>query len=87
MPNIKSAKKRVKTILVKKEINNLFKSKMKNSIKAIDKACKAKDKETATASLNTTIKNIDRALNKGIIKKNAAARYKSRITKNVNSME
>jgi small subunit ribosomal protein S20 len=36
--------------------------------------------------LNPTISLIDKAVNKGIIHKNTAARYKSRLTKHVNSL-
>ena len=87
MPNIKSAKKRVKTISKKKEINNFFRTSMKTSIKNVEKFCIADDKKEAEKALLDVIKRIDKALAKGLIHKNTAARYKSRLTKKVNQMK
>ena len=85
MPNIKSAIKRVKGNTKKGAENNTFKSKMKNSIKAVLKACKEKNAEEAEKLYKIATKNIDKALKHNIIKKNAAARYKSNLAKHVNN--
>ena len=87
MPNIKSAKKRVLTNKRKENENIVVESKMKNSIKKLEKTVKAGNKEESKKELDITLKNIDKALNIGLIKKNNAARKKSRLTKSVNSME
>ena len=87
MPNIKSAKKRVLTNKRQCEENILVGSRMKNSIKKLEKAVKEGNKETSEKELNVTLKNIDKALNAGLIKKNNAARKKSRLTKTVNNMK
>jgi len=87
MPNIKSAKKRVKTSAKKQEMNTFVKSTMKNSIKKVEKVCKAGNKEEANGTLKVAIKAIDKAESKGIIHKNKAAREKSRLTKMKNNME
>ncbi len=87
MPNIKSAKKRVLTNARREEENVLVNSRMKNSIKKLEKTIKNGNKEESVKELNTTLKNIDKAYNVGLIKKNNAARKKSRLTKNVNSMK
>ena len=87
MPNIKSAKKRVLTSKRQCEENVLVDSRMKNSIKKLEKAVKGGNKEESEKALNTTLKNIDKALNAGLIKKNTAARRKSRLTKSVNAMK
>ena len=87
MPNIKSAKKRVLTNKRQCEENILVGSRMKNSIKKLEKAVKEGNKETSEKELNITLKNIDKALNAGLIKKNNAARKKSRLTKNVNNLK
>ena len=87
MPNIKSAKKRVLTSKRKEEENILVGSRMKNSIKKLEKSIKTGDKENSKKELDSTLKNIDKALNAGLIKKNNAARKKSRLTKSVNNME
>jgi small subunit ribosomal protein S20 len=87
MPNIKSAKKRVLTNKRQCEENILVNSRMKNSIKKLEKTIKDGNKEESEKELNVTLKNIDKALNAGLIKKNNAARKKSRLTKNVNNLK
>lgn len=87
MPNIKSAKKRVLTNKRQCGENVLVDSRMKNSIKKLERSVKAGDKKESEKELSTTLKNIDKALNAGLIKKNTAARRKSRLTKSVNSMK
>lgn len=87
MPNIKSAKKRVLTSRKKCEQNVLVDSRMKNSIKKLEKNVKNGNKEESIKVLNTTLKNIDKAQSAGLVHKNTAARKKSRLTKLVNGME
>ena len=87
MPNIKSAKKRVLTNARKEKENVTVESKLKNSIKKLEKTVKSGNKEESKKELDTTLKNIDKALNIGLIKKNNAARKKSRLTKSVNSIK
>ena len=87
MPNIKSAKKRVLTNKRQCGENILVASRMKNSIKKLEKTIKEGNKEESEKELNVTLKNIDKALNAGLIKKNNAARKKSRLTKSVNDLK
>ena len=84
MPNIKSAKKRVKVIATKTLQNQMIKSNLKTTIKNFDEACNSADKETLAAAYSNTIKTIDQAANKNIIKKNTASRWKSSVTKKYN---
>jgi small subunit ribosomal protein S20 len=77
MPNIKGVKKRVEISAKRKEANTTVKGAMKTAIKKVTKTATKTD-------LNDTNKKIDKALKKGIIKKNAAARKKSRIAKKIN---
>ena len=86
MPNIKSAKKRVLTNARKSEENVLVDSRMKNSIKKLEKTIKDGNKDEAFKLLNTTIKNIDKAQDINIIHANKAARLKSRLQKSVNNL-
>ena len=79
MPNIKSAKKRVNVIKRQTEENVPVKGSMRTAIK------KATKDTSNNALVNDAIKKIDTAVNKGILKKNAAARKKSRLMKKVNS--
>ncbi len=87
MPNIKSAKKRVITNAKKRDNNILTRSSMKTAIKKSERAIKSNDKEAADSSLKVALKRIDKALSKGLIKKNAAARQKSRLTKKTNNVK
>ena len=87
MPNIKSAKKRVLTNKRKNEENVLVESRMKNSIKKLEKTIKNGNIEECQELLNTTVKNIDKAQNSNIVKKNKAARLKSRLTKSINNIK
>ena len=87
MPNIKSAKKRVLTNSRKEEENILVESRMKNSIKKLEKTIKEGKVEESNNELTTTLKNIDKAQNINIIKKNKASRLKSRLTKSVNNLK
>ena len=77
MPNIKGVKKRVEISAKRKTANTEVKGAMKTAIKNIAKS-------PETANVNDTMKKIDKALKQGIIKKNTAARKKSRIMKKVN---
>ena len=87
MPNIKSAKKRVLTNQRKCEENVLVDSRMKNSIKKLEKTIKEGKKEESQELLKTTFKNIDKAQDINIVHPNKAARLKSRLSKSVNGME
>ena len=87
MANIKSAKKRIKTINKKKEVNNTFKSSMRTAIKKCEKAIKAKETKEIDALILDATKKIDKACSKGIIKKNTASRYKSNLVKSAKEMK
>ena len=78
MANIKSAKKRVLVNQKKADRNKSIKSAVKTSIKKVEAAVVAKDKEAAVAALaNAT---------KGVYHKNNAARKVSRLSKAVNTL-
>ncbi|MEI7765295.1 MAG: 30S ribosomal protein S20 [bacterium] len=80
MPIIKSAKKAVRGSLKKKAFNDRRKRVMKETIKKIEKVVKT-DKKEAEKMLSTVYQAIDKAAKKGVIKKNNAARKKSRLAK------
>ncbi|HCJ41815.1 30S ribosomal protein S20 [uncultured Ruminococcus sp.] len=80
MPNIKSAKKRVKVIEKKTLRNKAIKSDLKTALKKADAAVadNASDKEQV---VRAAIKKVDMACTKGILHKNNAARKKSQLAK------
>ena len=85
MPNIKSAKKRVKTDAKKKVANKNNASSMRTAIKKVK--AEIKNKELATTKFNEANKKIDKAVKAGVIKKNTAARNKSKLMKAINNIK
>lgn len=79
MPNIKSAKKRVKVNQKKNLRNRMIKSAMKTQIKKFDTAVAANEADAKL--LSKTQGAVDRAASKGVIHKNAANRKKARMAK------
>ena len=86
MANIKSAKKRILVNKTKADRNKSIKSAVKTSIKKVEAAVTAKDKEAAAAALQNAISTIDKAASKGVYHKNNAARKVSRFSKAVNAL-
>ena len=86
MPNIKSAKKRVKVIAKKTLQNKMFKSSMKTEVKKFYAAVESGDKAAATEAYRVAVKCVDQAAAHGIIHKNAAAHKKSQFTHALNAL-
>ena len=84
MPNIKSAKKRVKVAKTKTLRNQMIKSSLKTAIKKFEAAVAKGDKATAEARFNFAIKKIDQAVAKGVLHKNNAAHKKSKLAAKMN---
>lgn len=76
MPNIKSAKKRVRVIKTKTLRNKMVKSNLKTVLKETYGVIERKD-ESAKKVLSNAFKKLDKAVAKGIIHKNNAANKKS----------
>ncbi len=87
LPNIKSAKKRVKVIETKTLQNQMFKTNFKTTIKKFEKAVEDGDKTAAAACYKDAVSKIDKAVAKGVLHSNAAARKKSQFTKKLNEMK
>ena len=87
MANMKNGKKKLKSNAKETVKRNNYAASMKTACKNVEKAVIAKDKEKATDNLKIAIKRIDKASQAGAVKKNTAARNKSRLTKKVNAME
>ena len=81
MPNIKSAKKRVKVNAAKALQNQMVKNAMRTELKKFDAAVAEGDEQTRKAALARATKSVDKAAAKGILHKNTAARTKSRLAK------
>lgn len=80
MPITQSAKKAIRGSLRKKAFNDQRKKVMKEIIKKIEKTAKT-DKVAAAKMLSQAFQTIDKAAQKGVIKKNNAANKKSRLSR------
>ena len=87
MPNIKSAKKRVKTDQIKRERNKDQITSMRTAIKKVKVSAKDENKEIAIQKLDEANKKIDKAVKSGLIHKNKAARNKSKLAKIVDNIK
>jgi small subunit ribosomal protein S20 len=83
MPNTKSAKKELRKNKTNKARNDKMVNGVKLLLKKTKKAIESKDKE-AKELLDKALKSLDKAAQKGIIKKNTRDRKKSRIAKKFN---
>lgn len=84
MPNIKSAKKRVKTAAARTMANKTVSTELKTEIKKASAAIAAKDENKAEA-VKVAVKKIDQAAARGTLHKNAAARKKSALVRKLNA--
>ena len=80
MANTVSALKRVRMTERRTLINRMRKSRLRHQIRAMRRLLDQKDAPGANKMLPATFSLVDRAAKWGIIKKNTAARYKSRLT-------
>lgn len=85
MPNTKSAEKRVRQTEKRTARNRRIKSMVKTSIRRFDEAVQSGDAEASRAKLISATRRIDKAVAKGVIHKNTAARKKSQLARAFNS--
>lgn len=83
MPNHKSAEKRVRQSEKRRMINRAHRTKVRTYIKKLRAALDGKGEDVQKV-LPETISVIDKSVQKGVLHKNAAARYKSRLTARAN---
>ena len=85
MPNHKSAKKRVRQNEKRRVINRSNRTRLRTAIKKLRTALTASDSAALQQLLPETVSQIDKSVQKGALHRNAAARYKSRLTAHVNA--
>lgn len=83
MPNHKSAEKRVRQNERRRVVNRSNRSRLRTAVKELRSALD-KDGKNASELLPTTVSEIDKAVQKGVLHRNAAARHKARLTARVN---
>ena len=86
MPNIKSSKKDVIRSKVAYEKNKADKSELKTAVKKFDAAVETGDRAAANEAYKQAVVLVDKAINKGILHKNTAARKKSSMTLRLNKL-
>ena len=78
MDHHKSALKRARQTIKRNIRNRALRSSLRTALKKYDALLEAKDIEAATDALPTVFRAIDRAVTKGVLHRNTAARRKSR---------
>ena len=86
MANHQSTKKRIRQNLKKRLTNRSNRSRLRTEIKKLRAFLAEGDSKASQEQLQPTISLIDKMVNKNILHKNTAARYKSRLTKHVNDL-
>ena len=84
MPNHKSAEKRMRQNEKRRGINRSNRTKVRTYIKKLRGALESGKKQEIDQILPEAISVIDKSVQKGVLHKNAAARYKSRLTVQAN---
>ena len=87
MPNIQSAKKRLKQSIVRNARNRSAKKAIHTQYKKVVDAVKAGNVEQAESELRAASKRVDQAASKRVIHVNAAARVKSRLSAKVKKLK
>lgn len=86
MPNIKSAKKRVRLSEERRIHKKHYTTTMRTKIKRVVNAIEAGDKAAATEAYTAAVPEIDAGVTKGLIHKNKAARHKSRLNSRIRAL-
>jgi small subunit ribosomal protein S20 len=86
MANHVSAVKATRQIETRTAINGVRRTRLRHQIRAMRRAIDSKDPKQAETLLSPTFSLVDRAAKWGIIKKNTAARYKSRLHKQLKKL-
>ena len=86
MANIKSAIKRIRQNEKRRVRNAAGRSTVRTALKSARTAIDGGQVDQARETLHRTIQLLDKAVTKGVVHKNAAARKKSRLTRQLNAL-
>jgi small subunit ribosomal protein S20 len=84
MPNHKSSEKRVRQNEKRRMVNRNNRTRLRTTIKKLRAALSGGEAAQINELLPQTISTIDKAVQKGVLHRNAAARHKARLTSRVN---
>jgi small subunit ribosomal protein S20 len=86
MANHVSSLKRARQTETKTGANRSNKSKLRGSLRTLREAITAGDKNTIAATYSETVSLLDKSVQKGVLHKNTASRYKSRLNARVKAL-
>ena len=86
MANTKSAKKMVRKIARRTEVNKSRRSRVRTYVRKVEEAIAAGDKKAATTALKAAEPEIMRGVSRGVIHKNTGSRKVSRLAARVRGM-
>ena len=78
--------KRARQTETKTAVNRANKTKLRSSLRGLREAIAAGDKKTIQANYSETVSNLDKSVQKGVIHKNTASRYKARLNARVKAL-
>jgi small subunit ribosomal protein S20 len=86
MANHVSSLKRARQTVVKTAVNRANKSKLRGILRTLREAIAAGDAKVVTAQYRETVSILDKSVQKGVLHKNTASRYKSRLNARVKAV-
>ena len=86
MANHVSSLKRARQTLVKTAVNRANRSKLRGSLRMLREALTKGDVQAATTQYRETASILDKSVQKGVLHKNTASRYKSRLNARVKAI-
>ncbi len=87
MPNIASAKKRLRQTTRRTAANRVRRSRVRTFVRKVEEAIESGNKEAAVQALHTAEPELIRGAQNGILHRNTAQRKVARLAKRVNAME
>ncbi|MBK7600804.1 MAG: 30S ribosomal protein S20 [Acidobacteria bacterium] len=86
MPNHKSAEKRERQNKIRNAVNTSNRTRLRSQIRSLRSVIAAGNASEAQTVLSQTVSVIDKAVQKGVLHRNTAARHKARLTVRVNAI-
>ena len=87
MANHVSSLKRARQTETKTAVNRNNRTRVRNSLRALREAIAKGDVKAAQAQFRETVSALDKAIQKGVLHKNTAGRYKSRLSAHVKAIK
>ena len=87
MPNIASAKKRMRQDAVRRDRNRGRRSALRTSLRKLNEAIEAGDMERVRETWRDAQSLLDRTAQRGVIHRNQAARKKARLSRRISQLE